>query len=69
MAATIKPGVYTTVHLTKLFCRFITKHQGTIMAVWTPIFTPGELAIVNAMFEAIVAACALLTTKYPNIPA
>lgn len=69
MPATQKPGVYTVVHLTKLMCRFINKHRGTIDAVLTSVLSGTDLAKVNAMFDAIQVGCDVLSIAYPDIPA
>jgi hypothetical protein len=69
MAIIYKPGVFTFVHLIKLICRFITKHQGTFLPVLQGTLSAGDYALVTAAIAAINAACAALDVAYPNIKA
>jgi hypothetical protein len=68
MAATVKPGVFTVVKTTKWFCRFITKHRGTFQAlIDAAISDPADRAVVHAMYDGVIAACAILEIAYPDI--
>lgn len=67
--ATLKPGVYTVVHLTKKICAFITKHRGTILGVLETTLSAPDLEKVVIMFDAIGVGCGVLNIAYPNIPA
>lgn len=70
MANFFKNYVSNFVRSVKRLCRYITRYQGVFKAALATVITsPGDLATVNAMIDAIVAGCAVLDKYYPNIPA
>jgi len=65
--ANFRPGVYTVVKVTKFFCRFVDKHEGTIREVLSGTLSDEQLAIYDAAVLAIQALCSVFNIVYPLI--